>query len=219
MCLTTYSSHCSQLDSTGEEEDSLYLTSNASEDDVASTSSDKTQSAEESTAASSLRTRQSRASSSRGFSRELAALEIPCKDSLLEKLMTENQRTAASSSDHFPLESPTDEDELNPNKVQVPEECISQRINQHKESTFFQLGKQLSCNWSTGAGPRIGCVRDYPLRLQERTLEEVKLSPRSTKRLRLESPPPSEPRRAGSILSCRTSVRSKAQSSPLHSLC
>ncbi|XP_057809523.1 IQ domain-containing protein IQM2-like [Salvia miltiorrhiza] len=189
-----------KLDSTDEEEDSLYLTSNASEDDVASTStsasSDNARSPEESTGASLQ---------PRGFSWELAALEIPCKDSFLEKLKTENQ-----SSDNFLLESPRDADA----DADEDEECISQRINQHKESKSFQLGKQLSCNWSTGAGPRIGCVRDYPWHLQERALERVKLSPRSVL--------PSESRRAAastsSILSCRT-TSSSLHSSPLHSLC
>lgn len=44
----------------------------------------------------------------------------------------------------------------------------------------FQLGKPLSCKWSTGAGPRIGCVRDYPAEMQFRALETVNLSPRVT---------------------------------------
>ncbi|KAL1552928.1 IQ domain-containing protein iqm2 [Salvia divinorum] len=175
-----------KLDSTDEQEHILYKYS-ASEDDASSTSSHNPESAEETTTG-----------------RGLSALKIPCKDSLLEKLMTENQR---SSSGDSPLESPTEEGR------------ISQRINEHKESKSFQLGKQLSWNWSTGAGPRIGCVRDYPWRLQERALEDVKLSPRSIKRLMPDSPLPSEPRRADCILSCRTDAHSKTQSSPLHSLC
>lgn len=42
----------------------------------------------------------------------------------------------------------------------------------------FDLAKRLSCKWSTGTGPRIGCVRDYPTELQFRALEQVNLSPR-----------------------------------------
>ncbi|KAG6588050.1 IQ domain-containing protein IQM5, partial [Cucurbita argyrosperma subsp. sororia] len=42
----------------------------------------------------------------------------------------------------------------------------------------LNLSKRLSCKWSTGAGPRIGCVRDYPAELQTRALEHVNLSPR-----------------------------------------
>ncbi|EEE62649.1 hypothetical protein OsJ_17452 [Oryza sativa Japonica Group] len=36
----------------------------------------------------------------------------------------------------------------------------------------------LPCRWSTGTGPRIRCVRDYPQDLQSRALEHVNLSPR-----------------------------------------
>ncbi|CAH8381632.1 unnamed protein product [Eruca vesicaria subsp. sativa] len=38
--------------------------------------------------------------------------------------------------------------------------------------------KRFMCKWSTGNGPRIGCVRDYPMDLQIRALEQVNLSPR-----------------------------------------
>ncbi|KAK9079188.1 hypothetical protein SSX86_000858 [Deinandra increscens subsp. villosa] len=60
----------------------------------------------------------------------------------------------------------------------IPKEKIMQRINSHKETKSFQLAKHLSCRWSTGAGPRIGCVRDYPAELQFRVLEEVSLPPK-----------------------------------------
>ncbi|URE40866.1 calmodulin-binding protein [Musa troglodytarum] len=40
------------------------------------------------------------------------------------------------------------------------------------------LGRRLSCKWTTGAGARIGCVRDYPADLQFKALEQVNLSPR-----------------------------------------
>lgn len=213
--------------------------SEADENNIDSTS-DKIQSTEENTA-TPLQMPLSRAAS-RGLGQELTALEIPCKDSLLEKLMMENRR-AESSSDDFTPESPTDvvdettkefytpqlnfhttnnskAAEVYEVKVEtVPEESISQRINLHKETKSFQLGKQLSCNWSTGAGPRIGCLRDYPTRLQCHALEEVKLSPRSKLRLRLDSPSRAESRWSGSNLSCRTSLQhSTTQSSPVHSL-
>ncbi|KAF3499621.1 hypothetical protein F2Q69_00043903 [Brassica cretica] len=38
--------------------------------------------------------------------------------------------------------------------------------------------KRFMCKWSTGNGPRIGCLRDYPMDLQIRALEQVNLSPR-----------------------------------------
>ncbi|MED6170788.1 hypothetical protein PIB30_034474 [Stylosanthes scabra] len=46
------------------------------------------------------------------------------------------------------------------------------------EAQIFDMSKRLSCKWSTGNGPRIGCVRDYPEHLQSRALEHVNLSPR-----------------------------------------
>ncbi|XP_073270707.1 IQ domain-containing protein IQM6-like [Primulina huaijiensis] len=61
----------------------------------------------------------------------------------------------------------------------VPQEKIIKRINTHKGMKSYQLANQLSCRWTTGAGPQIGCVRDYPSELQFRVLEEVSLSPRS----------------------------------------
>jgi hypothetical protein len=73
----------------------------------------------------------------------------------------------------------------------VPREKILERVNS------YQLGKQLSFKWTTGAGPRIVCVRDYPPELQHRALEEVHLSPRSgraTSRF-------SSPQRSGSPMS------------------
>lgn len=48
------------------------------------------------------------------------------------------------------------------------------------ESEPFTFARRLSCKWVTGNGPRIGCVRDYPLDLQSRALEQVNLSPRVT---------------------------------------
>lgn len=47
-----------------------------------------------------------------------------------------------------------------------------------KPADAFALGRRLSCKWTTGAGPRIGCVRDYPAELQFKALEQVNLSPR-----------------------------------------
>ncbi|CAG7877659.1 unnamed protein product [Brassica rapa] len=83
----------------------------------------------------------------------------------------------------FDLEQePMPSEQSSPKKsevVKIPEESILKRINSKKESRSFQLGKQLSCKWTTGAGPRIGCVRDYPSELQFQALEQVNLSPRS----------------------------------------
>ncbi|RLN15957.1 IQ domain-containing protein IQM6-like [Panicum miliaceum] len=63
--------------------------------------------------------------------------------------------------------------------VVVPQEKILHRINSKMTLHSYQLGNQLSFRWTTGAGPRIGCVRDYPPELQFRSLEHVSLSPRA----------------------------------------
>ncbi|KAF5750491.1 putative calmodulin binding protein [Tripterygium wilfordii] len=64
-------------------------------------------------------------------------------------------------------------------RAEVPKEAILQRINSKKITKSYQLGHQLSLKWSTGAGPRIGCVADYPLELRLQALEFVNLSPRT----------------------------------------
>jgi hypothetical protein len=62
----------------------------------------------------------------------------------------------------------------------------------------------LTCRWSTGTGPRIRCVRDYPQDLQSRALEHVNLSPRLTgSPSRKRDPVPSPRPSPGMILSPR----------------
>lgn len=73
-----------------------------------------------------------------------------------------------------------DMDEEDEYEEPIPKEKIMLRITSHKEMKSYQLANQLSCKWTTGAGPRIGCVRDYPLELQMRGLEDVCLTPRSS---------------------------------------
>lgn len=41
----------------------------------------------------------------------------------------------------------------------------------------FDPANRLSCKWASGVGPRIGCVRDYPMELQFKALEKMNLSP------------------------------------------
>ncbi|XP_042519495.1 IQ domain-containing protein IQM3-like [Macadamia integrifolia] len=63
-------------------------------------------------------------------------------------------------------------------RADVPQTAILQRINSKKAASSYQLGHQLSLKWSTGAGPRIGCIADYPLELRVQAREIVSLSPR-----------------------------------------
>lgn len=68
-------------------------------------------------------------------------------------------------------------------KADVPRTAILQRINSKKAAKSYQLGHQLSNKWSTGAGPRIGCIVDYPVELRLQALELTNLSPRSCPKL------------------------------------
>ncbi len=53
-------------------------------------------------------------------------------------------------------------------------------IGTNVKAPALQLAKRLSCKWTSGVGPRIGCVREYPTQLQFQALEHVNLSPRTT---------------------------------------
>ncbi|KAI3461888.1 hypothetical protein Pfo_018551 [Paulownia fortunei] len=176
------------------------------ENDIEDSSFKKVDSGEEESAAAvelpKLRT-------SHGFSK-LTTLWIPSRGDLLDGLMSENE-IAKATAGSFLLESPRDGygtaeepfdskpdssiQQNNMSKEQdetkeetIPEESIFQRINSHKGMKSYQLGKQLSCKWSTGAGPRIGCLRDYPSGLQSLALEQGNLSPRSKRRFRFDFP-------------------------------
>lgn len=63
--------------------------------------------------------------------------------------------------------------------AEVPKSKLLERINSKKGTKSYQLGHRLSRKWSTGAGPRIGCVNDYPEELRQQALEFVNLSPRT----------------------------------------
>ncbi|KAL3529768.1 hypothetical protein ACH5RR_009090 [Cinchona calisaya] len=130
---------------------------------------------------------------------KLTNLQIPSNDDLVERLKTESEAVQLELS-CSPPESPTDgyetaeeisasdyprptlsdNIELDASKEAVSEEPIFQKISPHKGMKPLQLGKKLSRKWSTGAGPRIGCLRDYPSELQAHALEQANLSPRST---------------------------------------
>ena len=67
-----------------------------------------------------------------------------------------------------------------PRATGVPQKAILERIKSKSESKSYQLGHKLSMKWSTGAGPRIGCVKDYPAELRTQAMEMVDLSPRAS---------------------------------------
>jgi hypothetical protein len=113
----------------------------------------------------------------------------PCRNSLLPESLVDGYETAdegfTAEKDYMVRKQKSFNEQHEESEVEIiPEESILKRINSHKGLLSYQLGKQLSCKWTTGAGPRIGCVRDYPSELQCRALEQVNLSPRSTARSR-----------------------------------
>ncbi|KAL8484272.1 hypothetical protein ACS0TY_026815 [Phlomoides rotata] len=176
-----------ELDSTDDEEKESvrkHVRSNSSEDDlitkdqlemegnnVEDSASKKVVSGEEESVAVST-TEFTELSQSPGLSK--LTLQIPCKDDLLDTFKCENESLSIFKQ------------EMEEEEEVITEESVFQRINSHKEMKSYQLGKQLSFKWSTGAGPRIGCLRDYPSGLQTHALEQVNLSPRSKRRLRLD---------------------------------
>lgn len=149
----------------------------------------------------------------RSLGKNLTNLEIPKKEELFERLECENkagelvcyscpvvspvngyetsEETFTSDQERMiPKKNLSEQDHEEGSEVEtIPEESILKRINSHKGMKSYQLGKHLSFKWTTGAGPRIGCVRDYPSELQFRALEQVNLSPRSAARSRLSFSP------------------------------
>ncbi|KAL7243057.1 hypothetical protein ACSBR1_015465 [Camellia fascicularis] len=107
---------------------------------------------------------------------QLHILKEEEKDKTLE--LTEAPETEAKSNYSRTLAGG-----LHSPRAEVPKKAVVERNNSKKVASSYQLGHQLSQKWSTGAGPRIGCVPDYPVELRVQAVEFVNLSPRT--------PPPS----------------------------
>ncbi|CAL9182953.1 unnamed protein product [Musa hybrid cultivar] len=60
------------------------------------------------------------------------------------------------------------------------EEAQKPEYHETKIKPTFELGNHIQRNWTTGFGPRISCVRDYPVDLQFKALEQLNLSPKVT---------------------------------------
>ncbi|XP_041001906.1 IQ domain-containing protein IQM1-like [Juglans microcarpa x Juglans regia] len=73
-------------------------------------------------------------------------------------------------------------DKLNTDIISVGrhDDDVRSVTGNHVEAPAFKLAKRLSFKWTSGTGPRIGCVREYPPQLQLQALEHVNLSPRTT---------------------------------------
>ncbi|KAL6648077.1 hypothetical protein ACP70R_012301 [Stipagrostis hirtigluma subsp. patula] len=112
-------------------------------------------------------------------------------------------------------EDASEEDQEGVDQAPVPREKILERINSKKGMKSYQLGKQLSFRWTTGAGPRIGCVRDYPSELQLQALEQVNLSPRCAASSRFASPQRRSFNGVAAARVCESSTPREASRSPL----
>ncbi|KAL1814352.1 hypothetical protein ACET3Z_016926 [Daucus carota] len=55
---------------------------------------------------------------------------------------------------------------------------VNKESSDTKSQDYENQRPPLSSRWTTGAGPRIGCVREYSPELQNQALDKVKLSPR-----------------------------------------
>ncbi|WVZ96899.1 hypothetical protein U9M48_042479 [Paspalum notatum var. saurae] len=101
---------------------------------------------------------------------------------------TGNENMSEAEVDDTDLHAHTDSEEETHSSVQQQELPLPPA-----SSGATELGKNhKTCRWSTGTGPRIRCVRDYPQDLQSRALEQVNLSPRLTgSRSRKRDPVPS----------------------------
>lgn len=86
-------------------------------------------------------------------------------------------------------------------RAEVPTTSILERINSKKTAKSYQLGHQLSLKWTTGAGPRIGCVADYPMELRVQALEFVNLSPTGPS-----TPPTQGPNVASPAVNCTSEL-------------
>lgn len=80
------------------------------------------------------------------------------------------------------IRTPTRADRTSASNVNLvrPVSARGRQENVKASPVHFNPASRLSCKWTSGTGPRIGCVRDYPAELQSRALEQVNLSPRVT---------------------------------------
>ncbi|KAJ6778607.1 IQ DOMAIN-CONTAINING PROTEIN IQM6 [Salix koriyanagi] len=137
---------------------------------------------------------------SRGLQSKITELEIPARDMLatfetglgpicqVEDPDSPGEDGYETAEDSFLTEEDFkiaklnlfDDNNEEENEDPVPEEKLLQRIDSHKGMKSYQLEKQLVLSkWTTGAGPRIRCMKDYPPELRLWVLENANLSPRT----------------------------------------
>lgn len=120
--------------------------------------------------------------------------------------MTNEQRCSVDDDDYTSFKEPTKSMEVEVETSKLPQaSAVTETVqdsDKQGNGTEKKVGKALAanlndrlpCKWTTASGARIGCVRDYPVDLQSKALEQVNLSPRVTsppKVLPVPSPRPS----------------------------
>ena len=170
---------------------------------------------------------------SSSLGRNLTNLKIPKRDELFERLENGNLAAGSNCDDNSAV-SPLggyDSDEEEEEETAVEQDYMSSKTSlveedeeeeEEKDHDIKEIPKelilhrQLSCQWTTGAGARISCVRDHPSKLQVRALEHVNLSPRSAGHSRSEiCSPVSSPVFEKRVLPHRSIHHSKIPFSPL----
>ncbi|GMJ13985.1 hypothetical protein like AT3G58480 [Hibiscus trionum] len=150
----------------------------------------------------------------------IRGLEIPAKDDVVESCKTGEHPEPAAEDGYASSEECLSEEEFICTKTNlygeeeeeekpIPKEKILRRIESHKEPKSYQLGDVLTSKWSSGAGPRISCMRDYPSELQTRVLEHAHFSLRTNR---------DAPSRFSMDASTPTSLRKGTSSSRISSL-
>lgn len=100
---------------------------------------------------------------------------------------TESAKIEGGKENQVPVYERSLSGELEIQRLDIAPTKLLQRMNSKMSIQSYQLGKQLSFKWSSGVGPRIGCVADYPPELRVKALELVN-SPRGTSPTTLQSP-------------------------------
>ena len=129
--------------------------------------------------------------------------DVPPANPVEEELPFESLEATISSKDTAISKANTEE-KVGPNSTKA------------EASKVKEEAKPLSWTWTTGLGPRIGCVREYPTKLQVQALEQLHLSPRVTHARSAEKVPIPSPRPSPKIHLSPRLVRLGLQSPRVH---
>ncbi|KAL0315781.1 UNVERIFIED_CONTAM: IQ domain-containing protein IQM4 [Sesamum radiatum] len=115
-----------------------------------------------------------------------AAGRLVAHGGVLERCANDDDRppSKVANETEEPIPEPTDDssceqsEDVSASDKDDPHDKLEITFPDQKDKPVYSLSKRMSSKWSTGAGPRIGCVREYPTELQFRALEHLNLSPK-----------------------------------------